>query len=120
MAAQQARIIDPEDAFHLSIGGQRFTTSCAVLRRGAPEFFDSVMSGQYGKAHHDDPGRLSKPEVLIDRDPRHFHAVLNFLRSGRGALPDTIQGLLELRAEAEAYQVQRNPFLSCSNSMSMH
>lgn len=100
MSVQQAMLIDPGDAIHLNIGGQRFTTSCAVLRRGAPEFYDSIVDSR--EATSDDRGWC---EIQIDRDPRQFHAVLNFLRSGRCVLPDTVQGLLGLRAEAEAYQV---------------
>lgn len=99
-------LIDPADAVHLNIGGQRFTTTRAVLRRGAPDFFDSITDVKPESSQRDQSDASSQPiEVLIDRDPRHFHAVLAFLRSGRCTLPDTIQGLAELRAEAEAYQV---------------
>jgi BTB/POZ domain len=106
MLAVQSMIIDPADAVHLNIGGQRFTTSRAVLRRGAPDFFDSITDVTTENTQRDNPDASNQPiEVLIDRDPRHFHVVLAFLRNGRCTLPDTIQGLVELRAEAEAYQV---------------
>lgn len=99
-------LIDPADAVHLNVGGQRFTTSRTVLRRGAPDFFDSITDVEIENTQRDSPDASNQPiEVLIDRDPRHFHAVLAFLRNGRCTLPDTIQGLVELRAEAEAYQV---------------
>jgi BTB/POZ domain len=99
-------LIDPADAVHLNIGGQRFTTSRAVLRRGAPDFFDSITDVDPESSQRDRSDASSQPiEVLIDRDPRHFHTVLAFLRKGRCTLPDTVQGLVELRYEAEAYQV---------------
>ena len=103
-------LIDPADAVHLNVGGQRFTTSHTVLRRGAPDFFDSITDVEVENTQRDSPDASNQPiEVLIDRDPRHFHAVLAFLRNGRCTLPDTIQGLVELRAEAEAYQVLCRP-----------
>ena len=99
-------LIDPADAVHLNIGGQRFTTSRTVLRRGAPDFFDSITDVAFDSTQRDTSDTSRQPiEALIDRDPRHFHAVLAFLRNGRCTLPDTVQGLEELRAEAEAYQV---------------
>ena len=106
MSAVHPMLIDPADAVHLNIGGQRFTTSRAVLRRGAPDFFDSITDVQGDSQQRNSTAESSHPlEVLIDRSPRQFHAVLAFLRNGRCTLPDTIQGLTELRAEAEAYQV---------------
>lgn len=44
--------------------------------------------------------------MFIDRDGRHFHDVLNYLRDGRLAYPPDgrdFKYLLELRAEAEFY-----------------
>lgn len=104
-------LVDSADAITLNVGGRRFDTNRATLRRGAPAFFDLLQD-----SCQSDVGRMrgdgassSKPEALIDRDPRHFPAILNFLRAGRCALPDTIADLLELREEAEAYQVSLRP-----------
>jgi hypothetical protein len=48
MAHVQTMLIDPADAVHLNVGGQRLTTSRTVLRRGAPDFFDSIMDAEPG------------------------------------------------------------------------
>lgn len=95
--------VDPADVVTLNIGGQRFVTSTATLQRGAPDFYASVVSSQRTSAD-----ASSRTDVFIDRDPAHFPAVLNHLRGGRCILPDTVTALLDLRAEAEAYQAGRD------------
>lgn len=103
-------LVAPEDAITLNVGGQRFGTSRATLRSGGPAFFDALQdrarldAGTNRDSSQPDAGR-GRGEYLIDRDPQHFPAVLNFLRSGRCALPDTTAALLALREEGEAYQV---------------
>ena len=43
--------------------------------------------------------------MFIDRDPRHFGLVLNFLRDGTCVLPADAGGRRELLQEADFYQV---------------
>merc|ERR550534_3404222 len=38
--------------------------------------------------------------ILIDRNGKHFGAILNYLRDGTIPLPDTRRELMELQAEA--------------------
>lgn len=40
---------------------------------------------------------------MIDRCGKHFGAILNFLRDGSVALPETSRGISELHAEAKYY-----------------
>ena len=44
--------------------------------------------------------------VFIDRDPKHFRIILNYLRDGTCALPADEAGILELLQEVEFYQVK--------------
>ena len=44
--------------------------------------------------------------VLIDRCGKHFGAILNYLRDGETALPESQQELQELLAEAEFYRIE--------------
>lgn len=41
--------------------------------------------------------------ILIDRCGKHFGAILNFLRDGSVALPESSRGISELHAEAKYY-----------------
>lgn len=41
--------------------------------------------------------------ILIDRCGTHFGTILNFLRDGSVALPDSTKGIAELLAEAKYY-----------------
>ena len=44
--------------------------------------------------------------VFIDRDPRHFGLILNFLRDGACVLPADARGRRELLQEADFYQAR--------------
>lgn len=43
--------------------------------------------------------------VFIDRDPKHFALILNFLRDGFAVLPRDEQALTEIMVEAAYYKV---------------
>ena len=43
---------------------------------------------------------------MIDRSGKHFGAILNFLRDGTVALPESLQELQELLAEAKFYLIE--------------
>ncbi len=43
--------------------------------------------------------------VFVDRDPKHFRLILNFLRDGTAALPSDPIELQEIKQEAEFFQV---------------
>lgn len=70
----------------LNVGGKRFATTRETLAGSV--FFS----------------RVSEADVpFVDRDPKHFQRVLNFLRDGDCPLPSTPIEVAELRAEAAFY-----------------
>ena len=85
----------------LSVGGYEFTTTVTTLRNEPdPSLFNAMFSGRHD-LKPDKDGRY-----FIDRDGRHFHDILNYLRDRtfnyHAENPD-YQYLIELRAEAEYY-----------------
>ena len=46
---------------------------------------------------------------FIDRDPKHFALILNFLRDGFAVLPRDEQALTEIMVEAAYYKVRLCP-----------
>lgn len=83
------------------MGGHKFATTVTTLRNEPdPSLFNAMFSGR-----HD-----LKPDkdgcYFIDRDGRHFHVILNYLRDRSFAYhsdnPD-FRYLMEIRAEAEFY-----------------
>ena len=64
-----------EATIKLDIGGQLFTTTLTTLTRFPETMLGAMFSGRHA---------LTKNEAgahFIDRDGRHFHEILNFLRS---------------------------------------
>ena len=51
------------------------------------------------------PAMLLQGRVFVDRDPKHFRLILNFLRDGTAALPTDPIELQEIKQEAEFFQV---------------
>jgi hypothetical protein len=83
-----------DNEIDLNVGGQHFTTTLTTLTR-----FPDTMIGAMFSGRHD----LKKNHAgafFIDRDGRHFHQILNFLRS-----PETYQLNMEtdLKGEADFY-----------------
>jgi hypothetical protein len=82
----------------LDIGGQRSTTTLTTLTR-----FPNTMIGAMFSGRHD----LKKDEAgayFIDRDGRHFHHILNFLRSPEDFILNLEPNLKEeLKREANFY-----------------
>ena len=63
----------------LNVGGHRFTTTITTLRNApAPSLFSAMFSGRHNVVPSGGDG-----SVFVDRDGRHFAAVLNFLRDGQ-------------------------------------
>ena len=85
----------------LDVGGFKFTTSRATLCRFPGTFLEVMFSGR-----HDYPD-MEDGSYFIDRDGRHFHHVLNFLRSGYVvSLPDGDAAREELKAEGDFYGLE--------------
>lgn len=51
------------------------------------------------------PAKLQQGRVFLDRDPKHFRLILNYLRDGDICLPTSSMELQELLQEALFYQV---------------
>jgi hypothetical protein len=64
-----------EGIIKLNVGGKKFATSLATLRRCSDTMIGAMFSGRH-ELHKDDEGN-----VFIDRDGTHFEEILNFLRS---------------------------------------
>lgn len=78
----------------LNIGGRRFETTLQTLRR--------VPDSMLGRMFSDDWRPAGDVETFIDRDGRHFHHILNYLRDGHtAALPEEFEQLRQLLREAE-------------------
>ena len=88
-----------EATIKLDIGGHSFTTTLTTLTRFPDTMLGAMFSGRHA---------LTKNEAgayFIDRDGRHFHYILNFLRSPESFDNSCIQGstLMELKHEAGYY-----------------
>ncbi|CAG9859483.1 unnamed protein product [Phyllotreta striolata] len=85
------------DILHLNVGGKRFTTSRQTLSLIPDTFFTALLSGRISSL------RDEKGAIFIDRDPKFFSIILNYLRTREIDL----QGveIRALRHEAEYYNV---------------
>lgn len=92
-----------QDKVKLDVGGQRFSTSKSTLLSQPDTFFSEIFSGEAGIELDEDDG-----SYFIDRDGRHFHYILDYLRA-----PDEFQVprnpvvLKELLKEIDYYRVVR-------------
>ena len=98
----------------LNIGGHRFETSVQTLTSVPNTYFASFFSGRFELTppNEEDTAtpRLS-PEVNIDRDGRHFHHLLNYMRDKDRARfiastsDMTVSERKELEVEADFYGI---------------
>ena len=88
------------ELIRLNVGGERYTTTRATLTRYPRSMLGAMFGGALATAI-DEHGCH-----FIDRDGATFRHVLNFLRSGRLALPADYRQLDLLAAEADFYQVE--------------
>ncbi|KAK9787874.1 hypothetical protein WJX73_003490 [Symbiochloris irregularis] len=84
----------------LNVGGNKFCTSRNTLEREPGSMLGRMFSGEF--ANNTD----SKGRVFVDRDPKHFGLILNYLRDGTCVLPADSQGLQEILQEADFYQLE--------------
>ncbi|CAL8100807.1 unnamed protein product [Orchesella dallaii] len=91
------------DWVKLNVGGQLFYTSRTTLLNSDP---DSMLARMFSPNSNLHPGCIdSNGAYLIDRDPRYFSPLLNYLRSGTLILDPDInaKGVLE---EAYFFNIQ--------------
>ncbi|XP_064621992.1 BTB/POZ domain-containing protein KCTD3-like [Lineus longissimus] len=92
----------PQDAsqgeiIHLNVGGTRFSTSRQTLTWVQDSFFTSLLSGRISSL------RDETNAIFIDRDPKLFSIILNYLRTKDVNLRDV--DCSTLRHEAEYYGI---------------
>lgn len=63
------------DIIHLNVGGQRFSTSRQTLTWIPDTFFTAMLNGLIS-TNRDEQG-----SIFIDRDPKLFSIILNYLRT---------------------------------------
>jgi hypothetical protein len=94
-----------ENIIDLNVGGYKFTTSRETLCRVPGSLFEALLSGR-----HDFPARQNQDGAyFIDRDGKHFHHILNFLRVGGNVvnpLPLTPAEREELAVESDYYGLE--------------
>ena len=77
--------------FRLNVGGVFFSTSIETLQMGGNTYFERIST--------------QTSPVFVDRDPRHFRTILNFLRDRACALPPDAQSIEEIGREAAFYGI---------------
>ncbi|XP_017776819.1 PREDICTED: BTB/POZ domain-containing protein KCTD3 isoform X2 [Nicrophorus vespilloides] len=85
------------DILHLNVGGKSFTTSKQTLTWIPDTFFTALLSGRISSLRDD------KGAIFIDRDPKIFSVILNYLRTREISLKNI--DLRTLRHEAEYYGI---------------
>ncbi|CAH0391876.1 unnamed protein product [Bemisia tabaci] len=85
------------DIVHLNVGGTRFSTSRQTLMLVPDSFFTALLSGRISSLK-DETGA-----IFIDRDPKTFAIILNYLRTRDIDLKNT--DIRTLRLEAEYYGI---------------
>lgn len=108
MAARRAMAAAASEAggFHarrivrLNVGGQLFVTTRDTLMRQGQHMLSAMFSGMH-EVPADEDGY-----VHIDRDGRYFPYILNFLRDGTVALPESWELKEAILNEAQFYALQ--------------
>uniref|UniRef100_A0A7S1GBW9 BTB domain-containing protein n=1 Tax=Bicosoecida sp. CB-2014 TaxID=1486930 RepID=A0A7S1GBW9_9STRA len=90
---------DTSGIVHLNVGGARYATSRETLCRDRDSMLSILVNGELGSR------RDTTGAYFIDRDPKHFRFILNFLRDGDVDLPEDDTQLKQLLREAYFYQV---------------
>ncbi|KAL0271207.1 UNVERIFIED_CONTAM: hypothetical protein PYX00_008377 [Menopon gallinae] len=85
------------DIINLNVGGTRFSTSRQTLTWIPDSFFTALLSGRIPSVR-DETGA-----IFIDRDPKNFSIILNYLRTRDIDLRNT--DLRALRLEAQYYGI---------------
>ncbi|CBI83240.1 BTB domain-containing protein [Caenorhabditis elegans] len=84
----------------LNVGGKKFETTVATLTRVSDTVLAVMVSDRW----------KTGDEIFIDRDPKHFGKVLNYLRDGdHFVAPSDTEACDELKREAHFYNM---PFLA--------
>uniref|UniRef100_A0A182QWD8 BTB domain-containing protein n=1 Tax=Anopheles farauti TaxID=69004 RepID=A0A182QWD8_9DIPT len=85
------------DIVHLNVGGTRFSTSRQTLTWVPDTFFTSLLNGRISSL------RDESDAIFIDRDPKLFSLILNYLRTKEIDIKSV--DIRVLRHEAEFYNI---------------
>ena len=93
----------------LNVGGQTFTTTTATLTNYPDTMLGAMFSGRHALIQD------KNGTYFIDRDGRHFHEILNFLRGSTASTPESLaqlspRALEELKVEADFYGMKELMF----------
>ena len=84
----------------LNVGGKTYCTTSDTLTKYRDSFFGAMFSGYIALKP------TKSGTYFIDRDGKHFHYILNYLRTGELIIPQNKPHLVKmLLLEAEFYQV---------------
>jgi len=85
---------------HINVGGVRFMTTIGTLQTDPSSMLGRMFSGEHPVLRDNDGS------FIIDRDGRHFHHILNFLRDGSVPIGLSRVDRLELLREADFYGIR--------------
>ena len=94
----------------LNVGGQTFTTTTATLTNYPDTMLGAMFSGRHALIQD------KNGTYFIDRDGRHFHEILNFLRGSTASTYEMLEqrlspgALEELKVEADYYGMKELMF----------
>ncbi|CAJ0598855.1 unnamed protein product [Cylicocyclus nassatus] len=81
----------------LNVGGTKFETSLETLRKNpGPRDRSMLASLNY----------VEGEEIFIDRDPRYFPSILNYLRDGTVNVDEDESTLAQIKREAQFYGLE--------------
>jgi len=87
------------DLIHLNVGGTKFTVSKPVLLKSGNSYFAALLGGNWKPN--------SKGYFFVDRSPKHFNRILDYLRKGLLDTEDLSQVETDnLMEELDYYQIQ--------------
>lgn len=85
----------------INVGGQVFVTSRDTLLRVPESLICRMFQGEVPVK------KVQQTDVtyFVDRDPKHFQRILNYMRDGSCVLPQSVEDREELLAEARYYEM---------------
>ncbi|BDA49469.1 probable BTB/POZ domain-containing adapter for CUL3-mediated RhoA degradation protein at N-terminal half [Coccomyxa sp. Obi] len=89
-----------DEIITLNIGGNLFTTRRQTCLKDSKSLLSRLLCDE-GETQRDAEGF-----IFVDRDPKHFGVILNYLRDGFAVLPRDEQALREIMVEAAYYKLE--------------
>jgi hypothetical protein len=96
----QDMIHSPEDVIHLNVGGKKFTTFRSTLTKHKESMLATMFSGQF-QVTKDEKGR-----IVLDRDPKYFRSILNYLRTDYLPRYSTVEEREEFKRELRYFGLE--------------